>query len=408
MLVPCVDLQGGKAVQLVGGRDRALAFDDVFAWAERLSVYGELAVVDLDAAMGTGDNLPLVRELCRRFRCRVGGGVRDEARARELLRAGAQRLMVGTAATPELLATLPREVWIACLDHKDGVVVDKGWTNDTGERAVDRAARLADFVGGFLVTNVGVEGRMTGPEATVAAEVRTATGLPVTAAGGVRGVEDLVTLHRQGLDAQVGMAVYTGALDPADAFLACVNWEKGAGGLAPTFVTDERGRALMFAWSSPESLRTALTERVGCYQSRSRGEIWRKGATSGHTQRLLRAEIDCDADALRFVVEQTGPACHTGSATCFGDRAFDLAALEDHLRERMTGDGYTARLAQNPRKLRRKIVEEAYEVADASQAGERDNLVGEAADVLYHLTTLLLAEGLSLRDVEAALAARRR
>jgi phosphoribosyl-ATP pyrophosphohydrolase len=408
MLVPCVDLQDGKAVQLVGGKERALAFDDVFEWAERLSVYGELAVVDLDAAMGNGDNLPLVRELCSRFRCRVGGGVRDEARARELLRAGAQRLMVGTAATPELLATLPREVWIACLDHTGGVVTDKGWTNDTGETAIDRAARLADLVGGFLVTNVAVEGQMTGPDAQVAAQVREATSLPVTAAGGVRSVNDVVELHRQGLDAQVGMAVYTGALDPADAFLACVNWEKGAGGLAPTFVTDERGRALMVAWSSPESLRTALTERVGCYQSRSRGEIWRKGATSGHTQRLLRAEVDCDADALRFVVEQTGPVCHTGSATCFGERDFDLASLETHLRDRITGEGYTARLAANPRKLRRKIVEEAYEVVDASQAGERDNLTAEAADVIYHLITLLLTEGLSLRDVEAALAARRR
>ncbi|MFG0275783.1 MAG: phosphoribosyl-ATP diphosphatase [Phycisphaerales bacterium] len=408
MLVPCVDLQGGKAVQLVGGKDRALAFDDVFAWADRLSVFGELAVVDLDAAMGTGDNLPLVRELCARYRCRVGGGVRDESRARELLRAGAQRLMVGTAATPELLGCLPREVWIACLDHTDGVVMDKGWTSDTGERAVDRAKRLADFVGGFLVTNVGVEGRMTGPDATVAAEVRTVTGLPVTAAGGVRSVEDVVDLHRAGLNAQVGMAVYTGALEPADAFLACVDWDKGADGLVPTFVADERGRALMVAWSSPESLRVALTERIGCYQSRSRGEVWRKGATSGHTQRLLRAEVDCDADALRFVVEQTGPACHTGSATCFGERDFDLGALESNLRDRMTGDGYTARLAKDPRTLRRKIVEEAYEVADASQAGERDNLVGEAADVLYHLTTLLLAEGLSLRDVEAALGARRR
>lgn len=408
MLVPCVDIQGGQAVQLVGGDERALAFDDVFDWAARLSVFGELAVVDLDAAKGEGDNLPIVRELCRRHRCRVGGGVRDEARARDLLRTGAHRLMVGTSAAPELLSTLPREVWIACLDHRDGVVVDRGWSNSTGERVLERARRLAEYVGGFLVTNVGVEGRMTGPDAEIAQQVRSEIGLPVTTAGGVRSADDVAALHAMGLDAQVGMAVYTGALDPADAFLACVDWEKGAGGLAPTFVVDERERALMLAWSSKESLRAALSERVGCYHSRSRGELWRKGATSGHTQRLLRAEMDCDADALRFVVEQTGPACHTGSATCFGERAFDLGALEDHLRQRIAGDGYTARLAADHRKLRRKIVEEAYEVADAHQAGEHDNLVEEAADVFYHLMTLLLAEGLSLRDVEAALSARRR
>jgi len=408
VLIPSLDLQDGKVVQLVGGEQRAWESDDVFGWAERLSVLGDLAVVDLDAAMGKGDNLELVEALCRRHRCRVGGGVREEDRARRLLKAGAVKLMVGTAATPDLLSKLPRDVWIACLDHRDGIVVDRGWTSDTGEAVLQRAERLAPHVGGFLITAVNQEGRMGGHDSAPARDVANRTSLPVTVAGGVRAVDEVVELHRQGLDAQLGMAMYTGALDPVEAFLACADFERGAGGLMPTFVTDERGRALMLAWSSPDSLREALRERRGVYFSRSRADIWRKGDTSGATQRLLRADLDCDGDALRFTVEQTGGACHTGADTCFGRHPFDLAALERAIVDRADGDGYTAKLVGDPRLARRKLSEEAYETIEAAQDGDRAAVTGEAADTLYHLLALLRAEDISLRDVERELWGRRR
>ncbi|TVQ30121.1 MAG: phosphoribosyl-ATP diphosphatase [Phycisphaeraceae bacterium] len=408
MLIPSLDIQNGKVVQLVGGEDEKFTSDDVFGWAEKLSVYGELAVVDLDAAKGTGDNFELVRALCRRFTCRVGGGVRDEARARALLKAGARRLMVGTAAEPELLQKLPRDVWIACLDHRDGVVTDRGWRHDTGERAIDRARRLVPYVGGFLVTNVNVEGSMRGPDADVAATIAEEFKLPTTAAGGVRNVEDIAALHNRTLDAQVGMAVYTGALDSAEAFVACLDFTRGADTLIPTFVTDERGRTLMLAWSSEESLKTALRERIGAYHSRSRNQLWRKGATSGHTQRLIRAQVDCDADALRFTVEQTGPACHTGAATCFGDGRFDLAALESHIEDRITREGYTSKLAGDQRLLSRKVMEEAFELVDAAGASERESIIHEAADLFFHALVMLKTNDISIRDIEAELAGRRR
>jgi len=409
VIVPSIDLQDGKVVQLVGGRERALAEEDVMGWGERLSVFGEIAVVDLDAAMGRGDNDDLVRALCRRFRCRVGGGVRSEARARELLAAGATRLMVGTAATPDLLSTLPRDVWIACLDHKGEEVVDEGWTRSAGEGVLARAERLAEYVNGFLVTNVGVEGSMKGPEAALAKAVADRTGRRVTAAGGARNVEDVVALHEQGLDAQVGMAIYTGALDPAEAFVACVNFEKGRHGeLAPTFVTDERGRALMCAWSSRESLLTALRERRGIYHSRSRGELWRKGETSGNTQRLIRAEADCDADALRFVVDQAGPTCHLDEDTCYGPLPFALADLEGVIERGVSRAGYTSKLAGDPRLARRKVMEEAYEVVDAASDADPEALAGEMGDLLYHALTLARTRGVTLRDVESALAGRRK
>ena len=409
MFVPSLDLKGGQVVQLVGGRDPKWASDDVDGWAQRLGVFGELALVDLDAAMGSGDNDAVVRRVASSQRCRVGGGVRDEARARALMASGADRLMVGTAATPELLGTMPRETWIACLDHRDGVVVDRGWTESTGESVLDRAKRLREHVDAFLVTNVGVEGSMTGPHAEIAIEVARETGAQVTAAGGVRSVADIVELHRAGVDAQVGMAIYTGAIDPVEAFLACLDFEKpGADGMAPTFVVDERGRPLMAAFSTPESLRIALSEQRGVYWSRSRNELWRKGDSSGHTQRLLRVEPT--AMATRCASWSNRPAPHATPAPTRASaaRGFDLGALETELAERVSSGGYTARLVGDTRLLHRKLMEEAYEVVDASSAGEREELIGELSDLIYHAMALMQSQGVSLRDVERALRARRR
>ncbi|MGA1608647.1 MAG: HisA/HisF-related TIM barrel protein, partial [Planctomycetota bacterium] len=113
MIIPSIDIQDGRAVQLVGGRDLRIDGGDPFLWAERFAVAGEIAVVDLDAARGIGSNAPLIEELCRVARCRVGGGIRDVATAARWLDAGATRIVLGTAATPELLRQLPRERVVA-------------------------------------------------------------------------------------------------------------------------------------------------------------------------------------------------------------------------------------------------------------------------------------------------------
>ena len=398
MLIPSIDLMGGKAVQLVGGRTKVLEVDDVLGLAQRWRVYGDLAVIDLDAALGQGDNLALVKELCAVASCRVGGGVRTKERAFELLRAGASSLILGTAATEDLLSKLPRDRTLVAVDQRGGKLQAKGWTQDEAEAPLDRMRRLGPHCGGFLMTVVDKEGRLEGLDWDTARAARAATTRPIVYAGGVTTVEDVAALDRLGLDAQVGMALYQGLLAPAQAVLACLDWDK-QGGLLPVVVQDEARRTLMVAYTDPACLKEALETRQGVYWSRSRQARWVKGATSGHTQELLRVEADCDRDTLRFVVRQAGPACHTGADTCFGAADFALADLEATLRSRREAPvpgSYTARLFAEEGLLAAKLREEAEEVI---QAATTDDLVWEGADLLYFLMARLTQGGVRLEQV---------
>ncbi len=402
MIVPSIDLQGGRTVQLVGGRDMVLDAGDPRPFARRFARVGEVAVIDLDAALRQGTNSALVEDLLALAPCRVGGGIRDVATARAWLDRGARKVILGTAARPEVLRELPRERTIAAVDCLDGEVVVDGWRTRTGVRAEDRLRELAPFVGGFLVTFVESEGRLQGIDLErVARCVAAAAPVRVTVAGGVTTAEDVAAIDRLGADAQVGMALYTNRLDLAEAFAAPLASDR-ADGLWPTMVCDERGLALGLAWSDLESLREAVETGTGVYRSRRRG-LWRKGASSGATQELVRVEADCDRDALRFVVRQSGPGfCHVGSRTCFGTST-GLAALEETLRARgasAPANSYSARLLSDPELLASKLREEAGELASART---RREVVHEAADVLFFTLTRLAAEGVDLSEVEREL-----
>jgi len=188
------------------------------------------------------------------------------------------------------------------------------------------------------------------------------------------------------------------------------DWTRGD--LLPVVVTDAAGGdLLMLAWADREAI--AATEATGeaHFWSRSRGELWRKGATSGHVMAVEAIGVDCDADAIVYRVRPSGPACHTGSRSCFPDAPrFDLAALARVVHERRTaaaGESYTARLlAGGPRRPAEKVTEEAGELSAAALAGSDEEVIGEAADLLYHALVLLEARGLALGDVEAELARR--
>jgi phosphoribosyl-ATP pyrophosphohydrolase/phosphoribosyl-AMP cyclohydrolase len=403
MIIPSIDLMDGQAVQLVGGRERALEAGDPLAIAERFAVVGELAVIDLDAALGRGDNRDLVSTLVRRHPCRVGGGIRSVDAALDWLDRGARRVILGTAATPEVLSELPRDRTIAALDGIDGRVVVRGWTEPTGASVLERLAELRDLVGGFLVTFVEREGRLGGIDLEAArAVVAVAAGTPVTVAGGVTTPHEVAALDELGADAQIGMALYTGRMTLADGFSAPLRSDR-PDGLWPTVVCDDHGVALGLAYSNADSLRAAIDQRRGVYWSRSRGELWRKGDTSGAAQELLRVEVDCDRDALRFLVRQQGGGfCHRGSWTCWGP-ADGLRALELRLGDRLAaGDdaSYTRHLADDPALLAAKLTEEAAELAAADS---REDLVWEAADLVYFAAVSLARAGVPWHDVLAEL-----
>lgn len=407
MIVPSIDIMGGRAVQLRQGREFVLDGGDPLERLEEFSVAGEVAVVDLDAALGLGSNAGLIREMVRRAACRVGGGIRDIDSARSWLDAGATRIVLGTAATPVFCRALPRDRVIAAVDSMRGQVVVEGWRTATGQGVLELVRELAPWVGGFLLTQVEHEGSMRGFDLElIRAAVGAAEGVRITAAGGITSAAEIAALDAAGVDAQVGMALYTGALALGDAVGAPLRGD--IDGLWPTIVADDSGRALGLVWSSAASLRRAVSERRGIYWSRSRGAIWVKGESSGATQRLLAVETDCDRDALRFVVRQEGAGfCHRGTRTCFGDR-FDLSALERVIRARRddaAAGSATRRLLTDPDLLGAKLREEAAELALARTRAE---IIHESADVLYFVMTALVGAGATLADVEAELGHRRR
>jgi phosphoribosyl-ATP pyrophosphohydrolase len=402
MIVPSIDLEAGHAVQLIGGAEKALDAGDPRPLATRYGRVGEIAVVDLDAALGKGSNAEVIEDLIDLAPCRVGGGIRDVASAVAWLDRGARKIVLGTAARPEVLKKLPRERVIAALDARHGEVVVEGWQKRTGQGVLERIAALRELAGGFLVTFVEREGRLQGTDLGFAKQIRAAAGdAAVTIAGGITTAEEVAELDRLGCDAQVGMALYTDKLPLAGAFAAPLKSDR-PDGLWPTVVVDERGTALGLCYSNLDSLRAALEGGQGVYHSRTRG-LWVKGATSGAVQELLRVDADCDRDCLRFTVRQQPPGfCHLSTRTCWGsDRG--LGALARLLAERKAAapaGSYTAKLFADPDLLGAKLREEAAELAAAEA---RDHVIHEAADVLYFTLATLAHHGVDLAEVEAAL-----
>ncbi|MEO1173714.1 MAG: HisA/HisF-related TIM barrel protein, partial [Myxococcota bacterium] len=369
MIIPSIDLMNGHAVQLVGGDEEKKQIDagDPRPIARDFGVTSEVAVIDLDAAMGNGDNRAVIRDLLAIAPCRVGGGIRSLDRALEWLDAGASQIIIGTAAEPELLRQLPRERVTVALDARDGEIQVEGWKKGTGARVVDRMRELREYCSGFLVTFIEKEGRMGGTQMGQVAELAQEAGeARLTIAGGVTTAEEIAELDRMDVDAQVGMALYSGRLSYADAVMAPLRTDR-PDGLWPTVVVDERGVALGLVYSNRESVTEAIKTHRGVYWSRSRSSLWKKGESSGNVQELIRLDIDCDRDALRFTVRQTGAGfCHLQRRTCWGgeDGLGALDRLLDERKRTAPAGSYTKRLFEDPSLLAKKILEEAQELVD--------------------------------------------
>lgn len=413
MIIPSIDLMNGKAVQLKQGRDAVLEREDVAGLARAFDRFGEIAVIDLDAALGRGSNAEAIRTVCRLAECRVGGGLRTVEAARKAIDAGAAKVIIGTAAIgPEgvrtefleaLAAALGRMRIIIALDARDGEVVIRGWTERTGRRVEEVLASLEPYCGEFLCTFVEKEGTMEGLPVERAVALAGMSRNRITAAGGVGSLQEIERLSRAGLNVQLGLSIYTGRVEIAEAFIRSLDWPKG---LLPTIVQDEGGQVLMLGYSDPESLARSFEDGRLHFHSRSRGRLWLKGETSGNFLDLVRVRADCDADTLLATVRPRGPVCHRETYSCFGSRRFSVPELEavvaDRLRNPRPGS-YTATLDEAA--LADKIREEAAELIEAQAAAD---VVWEAADVLYFSVVKMVRSGAAWADVLRELERRRR
>jgi phosphoribosylformimino-5-aminoimidazole carboxamide ribotide isomerase len=223
MLIPSIDLMGGRIVQLVQGEKLRLSFDDFEYWIEKFSRFPLVQLIDLDAAMRQGDNSALVAQIARRLACQVGGGIRSIERAREVLDAGAQRVIIGSALfseagkvnvdfVSELAAAVGPETVIAGIDTKGGCIAVKGWKAQVSLTPDEAIPQLDPHVAGYLYTHVDGEGLMQGFPIATAGRLRRLTARQLIVAGGIRSQQEIDELDAMGVDAVVGMAVYTNLL----------------------------------------------------------------------------------------------------------------------------------------------------------------------------------------------------
>ena len=224
MLIPSIDLQGGRIVQLVQGEKLAVETHDIDEWIRRFKGRTRVQLIDLDAAKGEGTNEALVARICGELPCRVGGGIRSLDRAQRILQAGATGVIVSSALfrsgavdlgfAAELAEAIGPDRLIAAVDSRGGKVVIHGWRTVLEITPVEAVRQLEPFFGEFLYTHVDREGLMKGTDMAAIDAVRQTTNRRLTAAGGITTAEEVADLDAMGVDAVVGMAIYTGRMDP--------------------------------------------------------------------------------------------------------------------------------------------------------------------------------------------------
>ena len=222
MLIPSIDLMGGKIVQLVQGEKKALEFENFSEWVARFASYPLVQLIDLDAAMGKGDNRLLVAEFCRNLPCQVGGGIRSAADAQRVFEAGAKRAILGSALVKSgavdvdfasrMSAEFSAEKLVAAVDSRGGHVAIHGWKTMTSITPGRMVGALEPYCSAFLYTHIDTEGMLQGIPMDVVKELKSRTSRQLIAAGGIRSQSEIDALHALGVDAVVGMAIYTGLI----------------------------------------------------------------------------------------------------------------------------------------------------------------------------------------------------
>jgi len=222
MLIPSIDLMGGKIVQLVQGEKKALEFDDFTPWIKRFSQFPLVQLIDLDAAIGSGNNRALVKSFCQQLPCQVGGGVRSVATAEELLAAGALRVIIGSSLfhrgtvncgfAKDIACAVGTNQLVFAVDSKGGRIVTRGWRSDHDISAAEAMRILEPWCAAFLYTHVDTEGLLQGFPLQVAADLRKVTSRQLIVAGGISSTEEIHRLEQLGVDAVVGMAIYSGKI----------------------------------------------------------------------------------------------------------------------------------------------------------------------------------------------------
>ena len=337
MVISSIDLKNGHVVQLKNGKELVLQRDDAEALISQINMDGEVAVIDLDAAMGNVDakgntvNTHLLQTLLHHGNVRTGGGIRTVKRAKELISLGAEKVIIGSSAWKsnpvegesvlnedflnELIQAIGKDRIIISVDAINGKIAVKGWTETVDIPLVEGAKQAEKFCSELLFTCVEKEGCMQGTNMDYVRQLRAAVKCRVVAAGGISSVEEIVELEKLHCDVQLGMALYTNKVSLKDAFIGCLNFTKSP--LIPVIAQSVNGEVLMQGYANPQAFEKTFETGKLSFFSRERQTLWTKGETSGNYLEVIKLRADCDRDCVLATVIPAGPACHTGSWTCF-------------------------------------------------------------------------------------------
>ena len=425
MVISSIDLKDGHVVQLKNGRDLVLQRDDADNLINEFNFYGEVAVIDLDAAMGNVDakentvNTNLLKSLLRKGNVRTGGGIRTVKRARELISLGAEKVIIGSSAwnknpssndsvlntefLEELVQAIGKQRIIISVDAIDGKIAVKGWTETIDVSLIEGAKQAEQYCSELLFTCVEKEGCMQGTNIDMAQELRNAVKCRVVVAGGVSTESEIEQLEKMGCDVQLGMALYTNKVSLKDSFIRCLDWKK-TDGMIPVIAQSEHGEVLMMGYANHEAFKKTFDTKKLTFWSRTRNTLWTKGETSGHFLEVKKLRADCDRDTVLATVVPHGGVCHTGSFNCFSSEADEKSSMErlyGTIAERFANPkpgSYTATL--DSKRVREKIEEEAEELCEADG---KDEVIWEAADLLYFVSVLMYKEGVNWNDIYSEL-----
>ena len=298
----------------------------------------------------------------------------------------------------ELAAAIGKDRIIISVDAINGKIAVKGWTETVDIPLVEGAKQAEKFCSELLFTCVEKEGCMQGTNMDYVRALREAVKCRVVVAGGVSSVQEIKELEKLHCDVQLGMALYTGKVDLKEAFVECLDFEKSP--LIPVIAQSVNGEVLMQGFANAEAVRKSFDCGRLTFWSRSRNELWTKGDTSGNVLQVVRMRADCDRDCILATVLPTGPACHTGSWTCFTsavDEKSSMGRLYNVIADRFANPkpgSYTATL--DAKRVREKVEEEAEELCEAEG---KEEVIWEAADLLYFVNVLMYKEGVSWKDV---------
>ena len=425
MVISSIDLKDGHVVQLKNGRDLVLQRDDADNLINEFNFYGEVAVIDLDAAMGNVDakgntvNTNLLKSLLRKGNVRTGGGIRTVKRARELISLGAEKVIIGSSAwnknpssndsvlntefLEELVQAIGKQRIIISVDAINGKIAVKGWTETIDVSLIEGAKQAEQYCSELLFTCVEKEGCMQGTNMDMAQELRNAVKCRVVVAGGVSTESEIEQLEKMGCDVQLGMALYTNKVSLKNSFIGCLNWKK-VDGMIPVIAQSEHGEVLMMGYANHEAFKKTFDTKKLTFWSRTRNTLWTKGETSGHFLEVKKLRADCDRDTVLATVVPHGGVCHTGSFNCFSSEADEKSSMErlyGTIAERFANPkpgSYTATL--DSKRVREKIEEEAEELCEADG---KDEVIWEAADLLYFVSVLMYKEGVNWNDIYSEL-----